>query len=281
MVDLGNSELYTRYDIRTVAISHLTREDRSIGMLNVYTFDESRTFGDDEMALLKGLGDQAVQAIENTRLRQQAERAAVMEERSRLARDLHDSVTQSLYSATLLAEGWRRLARAGRLQTVEEPLSEMGEITQQALKEMRLLVHELRPPALDDEGLVGALRRRLGAVEERAGVEARLEADPELELPAPVEEELYRVAQEALNNAIKHASATSVIVKVYVDKGHVELEVSDNGCGFESDNVADQPGIGLSSMRERVNKLGGELTIDSVLGDGTRVRATVDVAKTR
>jgi signal transduction histidine kinase len=107
-------------------------------------------------------------------LAQKAAEAAVIAERNRLARELHDSVTQSLYSSTLLAEAGQRLAGTGDLERTQGYLSRLGEITQGALKEMRLLVHELRPLALQKEGLVGALQQRLDAVERRAGVDARL-----------------------------------------------------------------------------------------------------------
>jgi PAS domain S-box-containing protein len=244
--------------------------DRLIGVLSVLD-DERAAFDADAVRLLCLFATQATAAIENTRLRQRAEQAAVREERGRLSRELHDSVTQSLYSLTLLAEGWRRLAEAGRLPNVNEPLTELGEIAQQALKEMRLLVYELRPPELEKEGLMGALHRRLGAVEKRAGVEARLVADEVLELPAPVEQTLYRIAQEALNNALKHAAATSVTVYLRTHNQGVELEVVDDGQGFDPGASGAGSGIGLSSMQERAEKLGGTLTIHSRPGEGTHV----------
>jgi PAS domain S-box-containing protein len=252
----------------------LKRGDQLIGVLSVLD-DERGGFDEDEVQLLCLFANQAAVAIENARLRQRAEQAAVREERGRLSRELHDSVTQSLYSLTLLAEGWRRLAGAGRLPNVDEPLTELGEIAQQALKEMRLLVYELRPPELEKEGLLGALHRRLGAVEERAGVEARLMADKVVELPEPVEQMLYRIAQEALNNALKHAAATSVTVYLRTDDERVELEVVDDGRGFDPDATGAGGGIGLSSMRERVEKLAGTLTIHSKPGEGTRVMVSV------
>jgi two-component system nitrate/nitrite sensor histidine kinase NarX len=225
----------------------------------------------EEIGLAVAFADQAALAIENAHLRQRVEQAAVTEERSRLARELHDSVTQSLYSLTLLAEGWRRLAAAGRMDDLADPLAELGGIAQQALKEMRLLVHELRPPALEREGLLGALHERLAAVERRAGVDARLLADDVVDLPAHIEEGFYRIAQEALNNALKHAAATTVTVHLHADGQRIELIVTDNGQGFAPDNLADQGGIGLSSMRERAERLGGTLELASAPGEGTRV----------
>jgi PAS domain S-box-containing protein len=182
---------------------------RVLGVLSVIG-EVGQQFGAEEVALLDTIADQIGVAVENAKLYQQAEQLAVMKERSRLARELHDSVTQALYSMTLLAEAAGRRVGAGNLEQVENYLARLGEAAQQSLKEMRLLVHELRPPVLEREGLVGALQQRLDAVEGRSGVETRLRVEGTLELPAPVEEELYRIAQEALNNALKHAAATLV-----------------------------------------------------------------------
>jgi signal transduction histidine kinase len=248
--------------------------DEVYGGLVLY-YSESRVFSGEEVDLAVAFADQVALAIENARLHLQAEEAAVLEERGRLARDLHDSVTQSLYSLTLLAEGWRRLAEAGRLDGVDDPLTELGEIAQQALKEMRLMVHELRPPALEQEGLLGALHHRLGAVEKRAGVEARLVAEAVIELPPAVEEGLYLIAVEALNNALKHAAANAVTIRVRADRERVALEVKDNGLGFDLGTIDEIRGMGLVSMQERAEKLGGTLTIDSAPGEGTRVLVSV------
>jgi two-component system nitrate/nitrite sensor histidine kinase NarX len=145
------------------------------GCLALY-YSQERLFSQEEISLAVAFGDQSALAIENDRLRNLVKQAAVLEERGRLARELHDSVTQSLFSLTLLAEGWQRLLRSGKMENVAETLGELGEIAQQALKEMRLLVYELRPPALEQEGLLGALHQRLNAVERRAGVETHLVA---------------------------------------------------------------------------------------------------------
>ncbi|MFQ6026507.1 MAG: PAS domain S-box protein [Dehalococcoidia bacterium] len=227
-----------------------------------------------------GDGD-AIVVIADITERRQAEEAqrelTVIEERHRLARELHDSVTQSLYSATLMAEAGRRLTSSGDFQRVEQTLGLLGETTQQALKEMRLLVYQLRPPELEREGLIGALGQRLDAVERRAGVETRLLFDENMELPTHLEEDLYRVAQEALNNALKHAGATSVTVSVKTDGESVELTVDDNGRGFDSTAASGSGGMGLVSMRERIQLLGGTLDIRSVPGEGTRVKVKVAI----
>ena len=170
------------------------------------------------------------------------------------------------------------MAAAGDLDRVEGYLERLGDISQQALKEMRLLVYELRPLVLKREGLVGALQQRLDAVEKRAGVDARLLVEGEVELPALVEEGLYRIAQEALNNVLKHAAATSVTVTVRSEGDHAELEIADNGTGFELDAMIDQGGMGLVSMRERVEKMGGSFAVLSAPAEGTRVRVKVEVS---
>ena len=189
-----------------------------------------------------------------------------------MARELHDSVTQSLYSITLFAEAAKRLAAIGDLDTVREHLEELSEAARQSLKEMRLLVYELRPAALERKGLVGALKERLEAVEWRAGVEAELSVEGEGALSREAEEGLYRIAQEALNNALKHAHADSVTVRLRFAEGSVELEIADNGRGFDLDAAG---GLGIAGMRERARALGGELSLSSAPGEGTAVRAVI------
>lgn len=244
---------------------------RMLGVLSVVR-ETGRQFNVEEMALLASIADQVAVAVENVRLHQQAEQAAVMEERARLARELHDSVTQSLYSVTLLADATRDFTAAGEWERVKHYLGRMSETARRALKEMRLLLYELQPPLTEREGLVEALSHRLDAVEGRAGVKARLLAKEWVDLPAPVEENLYRIAQEALNNALKHAEASTVTVQLCADADGVDLEVVDNGKGFEPDSARGRRGMGLLSMRQRVERLKGRLTILSTPGEGTRVK---------
>jgi signal transduction histidine kinase len=234
-------------------------------------------FTEEDVLVIQSLGDQIAVAIDNARLYDRSRELAVLEERTRLARELHDSVTQSLYSLLLLTEGWRRTVSTDGKERVQDYLRRIGEITQQALKEMRLLIHELRPLALEEVGLHGALLRRLDAVEKRAGVDARILADDLVDLEPPVEEGLYRIAQEALNNALKHAEADSVVVHIGAENGHVLLEVTDDGCGFDPAAVDGAGGMGLASMHERARALGGSLTITSAPEAGTTVRVTVAI----
>ncbi len=247
---------------------------RTLGVISIVG-ESKRRFSTGEVSLLTSVADQIGVAIENAQLYRQAEHLAVMRERQRLARELHDSVTQSLYSLTLLAEAGRRLAGAGELERVEEAVTRLGEIGHHALKEMRLLVYELRPLALQREGLVSAIQQRLDAVERRAGVEAVLEVEGTIRLPEPIEEELYRIVQEALNNALKHSGATAVTVRIATRPECTEIEVTDNGRGFDPDAMSRDKGMGLVGMQERAEKLGGSLDIHSVPGQGTRVTAWV------
>ena len=208
----------------------------------------------------------------------------MLQERNRLARELHDSVTQSLHSSTLLAEAGQRLLGSGDIERARGYLIRVGEISQQALKEMRLLVYELRPLALTGFGLEAALQQRLDAVERRSGVEVQLSIEEELELPARVEEELYRITMEALNNALKHANPTTVIVSLRKDEKLtipcIELSIIDDGIGFDPDEKDGEGGLGLISMQERIEKLGGELTILSAPDEGTKVKACVNLEAT-
>jgi signal transduction histidine kinase len=197
---------------------------------------------------------------------------AAMEERHRLARDLHDAVTQSLYSLSLMAEAARRRAQTGNIQEMNDTIARLGELAQQSLKEMRLLVYELRPAVLEEHGLAGAIQSRLDAVERRAGMQARLQDDLLRELPSEIQIQLYRVAEEALNNILKHSSASAVAVHLYTTDETINLEISDNGSGFDPDWAASSGGLGLISMRERVEKLGGVLKIESNPATGTTIK---------
>ncbi len=258
---------------QTYAGAPMRTTERAVGVLSIIGV-AGQQFDADDRALLAAVTDQIAVTVENVRLRAEAEQVALLQERERLARDLHDSVTQSLYSLTLWIEAGQRSARAGDLAHVEEYLERLEEGTRQAVRDMRLLVYELRPPALEDEGLVGALQERLDAVEKRSGIQVQLEVQGDLDLPAEIEEGLYRIAQEALNNALKHAGASAIIVRLHAGS-EVELEIADDGAGFDHHATSDMGGMGLANMQQRAAQLGGALRIVSTPGRGTRVRAAI------
>jgi signal transduction histidine kinase len=211
---------------------------------------------------------------ENARLHERARQVAVLEERQRLARDLHDSVTQALYGLSLHAEAATRALADGETAPVASNLHEIRETTQEALGEMRLLLFELRPPLLEERGLLGALQSRLGAVEARAGLTTEIQGEGAERLRPEAEQELYRLAQEALNNVLKHAHARHVSIELDVTTNRAVLEVADDGVGFEPD-LHGGHGFGLPGMRERAAKLGGTLQVESAPGAGTRIRVEV------
>lgn len=261
-------------ETRSELVVPLRVGDRIIGTLDVHS-SKINAFTKEDTLVIQSLGDQIAVAIENARLYDQSKDIAVLEERNRLARELHDSVTQSLYSLVLFTEGWKRMIKNDGVDNFEEYLSRTGEIAEQSLKEMRLLILELRPPALEQEGLVGALQKRLDAVEQRVGISARVVMEDFIEFPAPVEEELYRIAQEALNNSLKHARATKVTVHIFTEDDTVFLEVNDDGVGFDPRSAKAQGGMGLLNMNERANRAGGSLSIHSETGKGTNIQVAI------
>lgn len=240
-------------------------------------YHEPREFSDEDVRLATALSAQAALAIENARLVAAAQGQAVLEERQRLARDLHDSVTQAIYGVTLHAEAATRLLSSGDLTTVAQYLRKLQNIAQEALEEMRLLIFELRPPVLDQEGLVAALQARLGAVEGRANLETAFIADDVGRLPPPVEQALYRIAQEALNNSLKHAQAGHITVSLQQQQARVVLEITDDGLGFDPALARERGRLGLRGIEERVAQLGGRLLLTSAPAAGTQIRVEVTV----
>ena len=190
-------------------------------------------------------------------LRQREREKAVAEERNRLARELHDSVTQALYGVTLYSQAATGQLSLGHTDRVSEHLQELQDTAQEALAEMRLLIFELRPPFLEELGLVAALQARLQAVEGRAGLRTEFQTNVEERMPPVVEEGLYRIALEALNNALKHAQARNIKVHLRRDERtltkpvRVTLEIADDGVGFDLATAREREGsCSLRSTRK-------------------------------
>jgi signal transduction histidine kinase len=247
---------------------------RTVGAINLGT-RTPRSLTSEELSLLAAIGHQIGVAVENARLYGQAQQLAVMKERNRLARDLHDSVTQALYGVTLYSEAATRQLLSGEIDLAVSHLGEIRNTAQESLREMRLLIFELRLPSLRHEGVAAALQSRLEAVEGRVGLVTKFQAEGEGRLSPEAEEGLYRIAQEALNNTLRHAHASSVTVHLYQNDGTAKLEIVDDGIGFDSTAVREQGGFGLRGMEERATRLGGNLIVHSSPGNGTKIKVEV------
>jgi PAS domain S-box-containing protein len=255
----------------------LIAKGQFVGAFNLGT-RRAREITPEELSLLSSIGQQIAVAAENARLYDQAEQSAAIAERHRLSRELHDSVTQSLYSVTMYAEAAARVLAAGDTSTAGDHLRELRDTAQEALREMRLLIFELRPLALDKIGLAAALRARLDSVEVRGGMKTELQLEGVAgpgHLPPEVEEELYHIAQEALNNVLKHAHAQHVRVQLVFAPPETRLSICDDGAGFTPSLAGTRGGLGLPGLRERASKIGGRLAIESTLGRGTEVCVVV------
>lgn len=229
--------------------------------------------------LTLALRRRAEQATERERelrmLYEQTQELVSLQERQRLARELHDSVSQVLYGIGLGAQTAREA-----LQVESDPKEAIESIeyvltlAEAGLAEMRALIFELRPESLEQEGLVAALTKQVAVLRTRHGLSVEANLEEELSLPLEVKHTLYRVAQEALQNIVKHAHANKVVLQLTEKANEVALEVCDNGNGF--DPTRPFPGhLGLRSMRERVAKVDGTLTIKSVTGQGTHISVRI------
>lgn len=220
---------------------------------------------------------QAVEVVARVQTHINLRRLTILEERRRLTRALHDSVTQSLYSLTLLAHGWGMKAQRGQFDVTQatDAFAQLDQVAKQALREMRLIIHQLQQEALISDGLVEALEQRLEMVERRAQINATVTSQGDFtQLRPKVAEQLYFIAQEALNNALHHARAQSVTVTLVNESKTLSLSIRDDGIGFTPATV--KAGLGLHSMQERTALIGGRLTIDSAPKQGTTVTLTVD-----
>ncbi|MFN8467169.1 MAG: GAF domain-containing sensor histidine kinase [Caldilineaceae bacterium] len=244
-----------------------------IGVLDVV--NKAGGFTADDVSVMSIFATQAAMAIEHARLQQQAEQLAVLAERQRLARELHDSVTQSLYSVTLYANAAVLALAAGKHEVTAGYLQELQETAQEGMRDMRLLIFQLHPPVLETEGLVAALQARLAAVEGRAGLQPEFRVEGERRLPLAIEGELYWIAQEALNNVRKHAAARHVTVHLHFTAATVALEVRDDGIGFDPQTVPVEARGGMRTIAERSARISGKLTYASMPGQGALVKVEV------
>jgi two-component system nitrate/nitrite sensor histidine kinase NarX len=258
----------------------VTIKQQVYGVLYMYHSEPGR-YTAEQARLALAFGNQAAVAIENSRLYEQAQRLAALEERQHLARDLHDAVSQTLFSASLAADVLPRLWERDR-EAGLRCLSEVRQLTRGALAEMRMLLLELRPKALVETELGALLSQLAEATMSRARIQVEVRAAPRCPLPPDVQVTLYRIAQEALNNVAKHAEAQRAEVELRrtpsapVEEGGrataVELCVLDDGLGFDPARPpASSRGLGLRIMHERAQAVGASLHIESRPGEGTRL----------
>ena len=261
-------------DMRSFMGVPIVSKGATIGSFYLTDKVGARHFSDEDQRLIEMLAAHAAIAIENGRLFERSRELTVVEERNRLARDLHDSVTQTLFSVVLTAEAAAVLVdRDG--ERAKEELRRLQELARGAWQEMRALIFEMRAGELEANGLVPTLRKHLDVLRQVRRTPIEFQVMNERRLSSTSERELFRIAQEALNNAIKHAQATRIHVLLDM-RNAVVLEVRDDGHGFDpSDPELRSKRLGLTSMQERGEALGALLTVESTPGAGTRVRVVV------
>jgi signal transduction histidine kinase len=232
-------------------------------------------FAEDDERLIQMFAAHAAVAIENARLYERSRELSIAEERNRLARELHDSVTQKLFGVVLTAEAAATLVDRDA-DSARAQLQRVQDLAKEAMEELRSLIFELRPAALEAEGLAMTLRKHVDALRRvyRRDVGLRIAGKPEL--PPGTEGEVFRIAQEALANALRHAGATRIDVELDARDGRLRLTVADDGVGFETQSaIVRSRRLGLTSMEERARALGGTLDIESTPGAGTTVHLVV------
>jgi signal transduction histidine kinase len=261
-----SQSIFSQY--RTLLAVPLMVNERVDGGL-VLLYNYLRELDEDDEKIAANFANHAALAIANAELRSQAEEIAVSAERSRLARDLHDAVTQTLFATSLIAEVlprlWDRNPVAGK-----QKIAEIRELTRGALAEMRTLLMELRPKALEDVPLPDLLQQLSEAFTGRARIPVKREVSSTIELPSQVKIGFYRIAQEALNNIQKHSRASFVRIELQEENDQVKLCISDDGIGFDPGKSSPDH-FGLGIMEERAQNIKAHFSIDSQSGKGTQI----------
>jgi signal transduction histidine kinase len=258
-------------DMRSFLGVPIVAPEGVIGAFYLTDKEGADAFADADQELIELLAAHAAIAITNARLYEHSRELSTVSERNRLALELHDAVSQKLFSLVLTAEAAGTLldrdAGAARAQ-----VERLGRLAREALDELRALVLELRPPDLERDGLGGTLRKHVETVRRLHGAGVECDVDAALTLGAEADREVLRVAQEALHNALRHSGAPRVAVSLHAREGRLALEVRDDGAGFDPDDPdLRSRHLGLTSMEERAARLGGTLSIRSSPGEGTAV----------
>lgn len=240
--------------------------DEKFGLLNVAS-PHKTLLSQEELALLEAVSLQIGTAIKRIKLVEKEQEIALLSERNRLARDLHDSVNQLLFSLMLTARGTKEMTDDRK---VKEMLDYIQELSQEALQEMRGLIWQLRPQGLEN-GVASAIHSYGNVL----GLTVETNVKGVLDLPSKVEETLWRIGQEALNNCKKHAETKQAFLTIEVRDGHISMEIKDQGCGFQWSEDKQMPSLGLASMKERAELVGGQFTLASEIGVGTKILVSI------
>lgn len=248
-------------------------DQKVVAVFNV-AFTRPDFIGEDTIRLFSALTDRASLSIANMELFEQTKDLAVMEERSRLARDLHDSAKQKAFAA-LAQLGTARGILNGNGHSVAMHLDQAENLVSDVIQELTFLVQEIYPIAVQEKGLATALREYIFEWENRNDSTVKLSIRNEQRLPLEIEQAIYRVTQESLANVARHSSATRVDIALVYNADSVQLSLSDNGCGFDTD--VKSHGMGLRSIRERVSSVHGVAQIQSAPGHGTRILVQIPV----
>jgi PAS domain S-box-containing protein len=262
-------EYLSERNVQSVLLAPLLVRGAAVGLIAVAGDQAGRDFSADEVRLAETIAGDIAAAVENARLLEGAKAAAAAEERNRIARELHDSVTQTMYSVSIVAEALPRLLERN-LEEAKRNAAYLRQTTLGALAEMRTLLFELRPGALEKSGLDVLLQQLADVLTGRTRVPVEVTIEGEGKLATDVKIGLYRIAQEAFNNIARHARATNAWASLRRGSDGAILVIRDNGQGFEPESVPPER-LGIRIMHERAEEIGTVLTVESQPGDGTEI----------
>src|SRR2546423_2337360 len=259
----------------------IVSEDEVIG--SFYLTDKKgrrgAVFGDADQELIETLAAHAAVAIQNARLYERSRELTVVEERNRLARELHDAVNQTLFSVSLTADAAALLVET-EPERAKEQLGEVRELVRSAMAEMRSLIFELRPGDVVADGLAATLQKHVDVLRRVHGANIELELDGTRRLSpeAAVQREIFRIVQEAIANALKHSCAEHVRVHLEEKRDRLRVRIDDDGCGFDPEGPQARRRLGLISMRERADAIGGAIAVHSRPGAGTKITVEIELS---
>jgi len=262
-------------EVHSLLCAPLIAQKRPLGVLLLWK-ERQAIFTSQDSRLIRLFADQVALALSNAHLHAQNRQLAITQERQRLARDLHDTVTQSLYSISMAARTVLRLLdETEAYNKIRRPVEHILTLAKNSLIELREQIYQLSPRDLTEEGLAKTLAKYCDLFRERYGLAIEFTADPTLSFSMDQQVAFYYIAREALWNIIKHTKATRVDISLTAAGDQIRLSISDNGAGFDPSTVVRRETMGLRNMEERARQLGGSLEIHSRLDQGSAIIALI------